>query len=37
MNHSTTRYAADIEDLSERLDVIRDQVGLVLRKFANVT
>ena len=36
-NETGRIYAADIEDLSERLDVIRDQVGLVLRKFANVT
>lgn len=36
-NETGRIYAADIEDLSERLDIIRDQVGLVLRKFANVT
>ena len=36
-NETGRIYAADIEDLSERLDVIRDQVGLVLRKFANMT
>ena len=36
-NETARIYAADIEDLSERLDVIRDQVGLILRKFANVT
>ena len=36
-NETGRIYAADIEDLSERLDVIRDQVGLILRKFANVT
>ena len=36
-NETARIYAADIEDLSERLDVIREQVGLVLRKFANVT
>ena len=36
-NETARIYAADIEDLSERLDVIRNQVGLILRKFANVT
>lgn len=36
-NETGRIYAADIEDLSERLIVIKNQVGKLLRQFANMT
>ncbi|MBQ1437606.1 MAG: plasmid mobilization relaxosome protein MobC [Ruminococcus sp.] len=36
-NETGRIYAADIEDLSERLIVIKNQVGKLLGQFANMT
>ncbi len=36
-NETGRIYAADVEDLSERLIVIKNQVGKLLRQFANMT